>query len=164
MKLYTFIIQIANTILNQCISICLYKIQHITKAIIGLKSLTNFYFFFFFFSVRCRLVIVVVSSGRWNAPSGVGRWLFHGVCFLGNFLLARWFLFFFCGEAMTAGHGLWFVIPVRKGKGLIFQCQFFSCGYAVCSGLFLAGISWSVRGVIVSEGCFVGDYSLHLCA
>ena len=35
--LYTFIIQIANTILNQCISLCLYKIGHITKAIICLK-------------------------------------------------------------------------------------------------------------------------------
>jgi len=34
MKTYnTFIIQIANTILNQCISLCLYKIGHITKAI-----------------------------------------------------------------------------------------------------------------------------------
>ena len=29
-KLYTFIIQIANTILNQCISLCLYKIGHIS--------------------------------------------------------------------------------------------------------------------------------------
>jgi len=36
-KLYTFIIQIANTILNQCISLCLYKIGRITKAIICLK-------------------------------------------------------------------------------------------------------------------------------
>ena len=36
-KLYTFIIQIANTILNQSISRCPYKIGHITKAIIGLK-------------------------------------------------------------------------------------------------------------------------------
>ena len=35
-KLYTFIIQIANTLLNQCISLCLYKIGHITKAIISL--------------------------------------------------------------------------------------------------------------------------------
>ena len=33
-KLYTFIIQIANTILNQCISPCLYKIGHTTKACI----------------------------------------------------------------------------------------------------------------------------------
>ena len=32
-KLYTFIIQIANTILNQCISLCLYKIGYITKLI-----------------------------------------------------------------------------------------------------------------------------------
>ena len=31
-------------------------------------------------------------------------------------------------------------------------------------GLFLAGISWSVRGVIVAEGNLVGDYSLHFCA
>ena len=31
-------------------------------------------------------------------------------------------------------------------------------------GLFLAGISWSVHGAIVSEGCRVGDYSLHFCA
>jgi len=37
MKLYTFIIQIANKILDQCISLCLYKIGHITKAIICLK-------------------------------------------------------------------------------------------------------------------------------
>ena len=65
---------------------------------------------------------------------------------------------------MTAGHGLWFVLPVRRGKGLTFQCQSFSCGYAVCSGLFLAGISWSVRDTIVSEWCLVGDYSLHFCA
>ena len=35
-KLYTFIIQIANTILNQCISLCLYEVGHITKAIICL--------------------------------------------------------------------------------------------------------------------------------
>jgi len=28
-KIKTFIIQIANTILNQCISLCLYKIGHI---------------------------------------------------------------------------------------------------------------------------------------
>jgi len=32
------------------------------------------------------------------------RWLFHGVCFLGNFLLARCFPF--CEEGMTAGHWL----------------------------------------------------------
>ena len=96
----------------------------------------------FFFSVRCRLVIFEVPSGRWTAPSGVGRWLFLGVCFLGNFLLGRYFLF--CGEGMAAGHGLWFVLPVRAGKWLTFQCQSFSCGYAVCSGLFfIAGISWS---------------------
>ena len=115
---------------------------------------------FFFFSFRCRLVIFVVPSWRWTAPSGVCWWLFHGVCFLGNFLLARCF----CGEGMTAGHGLWFVLPARRGKGLTFQCQSFSCGFAVCSALFLAGISWSVRGAIVSEWCLVGDYSLHLCA
>ena len=83
---------------------------------------------------RCRLVIFVVPSGRWTAPSGVGRWLFHGVCFLGNFLLARCFLFPFCVEGMTAWHGLQFVLPVRRGNGLTFQCQSFSCGYAVCSG------------------------------
>ena len=65
---------------------------------------------------------------------------------------------------MTAGHGLWFVLPVRRCKGLTFQFQPFSCGYVVCGGLFLAGISWSVRGAIVSEGCLVGDYSLHFCA
>ena len=46
----------------------------------------------------------------------------------------------------------------------ILLCQSFSCGYAVCSGLFLAGISWSVRGALISEGCLVGDYSLHFCA
>jgi len=65
---------------------------------------------------------------------------------------------------MTAGHGLWFVLPVVRGKWLTFQCQSFSCGYTVCSGLFLAGISFSVRGAIVSEGCLVGDYSLNVCA
>ena len=32
---------------------------------------------------------------------------------------------------MTAGHGLWFVLPVHRGKGLTFQFQSFSCGYAV---------------------------------
>ena len=64
---------------------------------------------------------------------------------------------------MTAGDGLWFVLPVRRGKGLTFQFQSFSCGYAVCSGLFLARISWSVRGDS-KEGCLVGDYSLHFCA
>ena len=36
-KHYTFIIQIANTILNQCISLYLYKIGQITKAIFCLK-------------------------------------------------------------------------------------------------------------------------------
>jgi len=65
---------------------------------------------------------------------------------------------------MTAEHGLWDVLPVRRGKGLTFQFQSFSYGYAVCSGLCLAGISWSVRDAIVSEGCLIGDYSLHLCA
>ena len=66
---------------------------------------------------------------------------------------------------MTAWHGLWFVLPVRRGKGLTFQFQSFSCGYAVCSGRFLAWISWSVSGAMVSEGCLiVGDYSLHFCA
>ena len=62
---------------------------------------------------------------------------------------------------MTAGHVLWLVLPVRRGKGLTFQFQYFSCGYAVCSPLFLAGMSWSVRGAIVIEGYLVGDYSLH---
>ena len=64
---------------------------------------------------------------------------------------------------MTTGHVLWFVLSVRRVKGLTFQFQSFSCGYEVCSGLFLAGISLSVRGAIVSEGCLVGDYSLHFC-
>ena len=32
----------------------------------------------------------------------------------------------------------------------------FSRGYAVCNGLFLAGIAWSVRGAIVSDGCLLG--------
>ena len=36
-NLYTFIIQISNTLLNQGISHCLYNIGHITKAIICLK-------------------------------------------------------------------------------------------------------------------------------
>ena len=44
------------------------------------------------------------------------------------------------------------------------QCQSFPCGFAVYSGLFLAGISWSVRGTTVGEGCLVGEYSLHFCA
>ena len=57
---------------------------------------------------------------------------------------------------MTAGHVLWFVLPVRRGKRLTFQFQSFSSGFAVYSGLFLAGIAWSVRGAIVSEGCLVG--------
>ena len=65
---------------------------------------------------------------------------------------------------MTAGHGLWFVLPVLRGNGLTFQCQSFSCGFAVCSALFLAGIPWSVCGAIVSEVCLVGDHSLHVCA
>ena len=63
---------------------------------------------------------------------------------------------------MTAGHGMWLALPVHRGKGLAFQCQSFSCGFAVCSGLFLAGISWSFRGAIVSEGCLVEDYSLQI--
>ena len=63
-----------------------------------LLLLLPFYFFFFFFSVWCGLVIVVVSSGRWTAPSGVGRWLFHDVYFLENFLLARCISFLFLGE------------------------------------------------------------------
>ena len=77
------------------------------------------------FSVRCRLVIFVVPLGRVTAPSGVGRWLFHGVCFLGNFLLARCFLFPFCGEGMTAGHR---VVCASSPQGqMTFQCQSFSC-------------------------------------
>ena len=60
-------------------------------------------------------------------------------------MLPRCFLFLFCGERMTAGHGLWFVLPVRRGKWLTVQCHSFSCGFAVCSGLFLAEISCSVR-------------------
>jgi len=36
-KLNTFIIQIANTILNKCISFYLYNIRHITKAILCLN-------------------------------------------------------------------------------------------------------------------------------
>ena len=51
-----------------------------------------------------------------------------------------------------------------QGQRADFQCQSFSCGYTVCSGLFLAGISWSVRGAIISEGCLVGEYSLYFCA
>jgi len=40
---------------------------------------------------------------------------------------------------------------------------FFSCGYAICSALFLAGISWSVRGAIVSEGCpFFLIYNMYI--
>ena len=79
---------------------------------------TLFTITFFLFSIRCWLVIFVVPSGWWTAPSGVGRWLSHGVCFLGNFLLARCFLFLSCGEGMTVGHVLWSVLPVRRGKGL----------------------------------------------
>ena len=60
---------------------------------------------------------------------------------------------------MTAGHGLWFVLQVRKGKGLTVQCQSFH--EATQSAVACGGISWSVRGAIVSEGCLVGDYSLH---
>ena len=36
-KLNTLIIEIDNTILNKCISLCLYKVGHITKTIICLK-------------------------------------------------------------------------------------------------------------------------------
>ena len=42
-KLYTFIIQIANTISNQCISLCLYKIGHITKAMICIKLKVSYH-------------------------------------------------------------------------------------------------------------------------
>ena len=65
---------------------------------------------------------------------------------------------------MTEGYGLWFVLPVRMGEGLTFQCQSVSCGYAVCNGLFLAGISWFVRDGIVNGEGLLGDYSLHFCA
>ena len=51
---------------------------------------------------------------------------------------------------------LWFVLSVRRGKWLTLLCQSFSCGYVVCIGLFLAGISMSVRGTIVGEGNLVG--------
>ena len=68
--------------------------------------------------------------------------MFHGVCFLGNFLLARCFLSLFCGEGMTAAHVLWFVLPVCRGKGLTFQFQSVSCGCAVCSGLNIMVCSW----------------------
>ena len=61
---------------------------------------------------------------------------------------------------MTTGHGLWFVLPVRRGKWLTFQCNLFHVAKQSAE----AGISWSVRGVIVSEGCLAGDYTLHLCA
>ena len=40
---------------------------------------------------------------------------------------------------------------VHRGKGLTLLWQSFSCGCVVCSGLFLAGISWSVRSAIVGE-------------
>ena len=102
-------------------------------------------FHFFFFSVRCRLVIFIVPPGWGTAPSGVGRWLFNGVCFLGNFLLARCFLFLFCGEGMTAGQRLWFVLPVRRGKGLTFQCQSCSCGYTVIAVTPLFGGKKTIR-------------------
>ena len=78
--------------------------------------------------------------------------------FLGNLLLVRWFLFLLFGEGTIARH----VLPVHRGKGLTCLCQSFSCGYVVCSGLFLAGISWSVREAKEVEGNLVGDYSLHL--
>ena len=45
---------------------------------------------------------------------------------------------------MTAGHGLCFVLPVRRGKGLTFQ--------------FVATQS------ALACSCLVGDYSLHFCA
>jgi len=38
-----FIIQISYTILNQCISLCLYSIGHITKAIIGLTYKVSYH-------------------------------------------------------------------------------------------------------------------------
>jgi len=47
-------------------------------------------------------------------------------------MLARCFLFLFCGEGMTAGHGLWFVLPVYRGKGLT-SIITFSCGVLVNS-------------------------------
>ena len=40
-KLYTFIIQITNTIFNQCISLCPFTIGHITKTIICLKCIMH---------------------------------------------------------------------------------------------------------------------------
>ena len=110
--------------------------------------------FFFFFSVRCRLAIFVVPSWRWTAPSVALPWrLFPRELSVGQVLSL---------SLLWRGHGLWFVLPVRRGKGLTFQFQSVSCGYAVCSGLFLAGIPWSVLGAIVSEGCLVEEYSLHI--
>ena len=50
-----------------------------------------------------------------------------------------------------------------QGQRTEFSIPIFSCGYAVCSGLLLAGISRSVLSAI-SEGCLVGEYSLHFCA
>ena len=120
--------------------------------------------FFFFFCVRCRLVIWVVPTGRWTAPSGVGRWLFHGVFSWETFCWPGAFSFSFVERAWLQDMDCGLCFQSAGAKGWLFQCQSFSCGYVVCSGLFLAGTSWSVRGTIVSEGCFVGDYSLYFCA
>ena len=47
-----------------------------------------------------------------------GQSLFHGVCFLGNFLLAKCFLFLFCGEdsLQDMGCSLCFQIAGAKGR------------------------------------------------
>ena len=61
-------------------------------------------------------------------------------------MLARCFLFLFCGEGMTAGHGLCFVLPVRRGKGLTFQFVATQSALA-CSCLVGIIVSISVLGV-----------------
>ena len=54
---------------------------------------------FLLFSVRYGHVIFRGPSGRWTAPSCVGRWLFYGVCFWGNSPLTRCFPFLFVERA-----------------------------------------------------------------
>ena len=110
---------------------------------------------FFFFNVRCRLVIFVVPSGRWTEPSGVGRWLFHGVCFLGNFLLARCFVFLFCGERMTAGHGLLVCASSPQGQRADFSIPIFF--------MWLCSLQWPVlsRNIMV---CSWRDSKLGIIA
>ena len=63
--------------------------QHSTTRLSRRRYIKNevartYWLLFFFFIVRCRLVICLVPSGRWTAPSIVGRWLSRSLLWRGH--------------------------------------------------------------------------------